>query len=174
MATVRRTIELEKVLEAMFAFLPDMEGIDTSTTFPVVFGYGDEVELNGFLANREVSTTYPLVWLLFPVKETTERHLLQVDKMTLVLAVETNENMENPQRMRETFEKILMPLLDNVKHVFKTANIINMEDSFAFEKHPNYSKTNAREENAVISIWDALKVTFSFKVFNTCLKDIKF
>ncbi len=170
---VRRTIELEKVLEEMFSFLPNMAGTSGSQLFPIVFGYGDELALNGFLANREKATTYPLIWKL-PVKEVTERHNLQVDNMTLILAVETNQSMENPQRMRETFEKVLMPLLDNVKHVFKTANIINMEDSFTIEKHPNYSKTDAREENAVISIWDAIKVTFSFEVIDTCLKDIKF
>lgn len=174
MATVRRTIELEKVLEAMFAFLPDMVGVDTDQEFPVVFGYGDEVELNQFLANREEGTTYPLVWYLMNTDEVTERHTLIVDNASFVLAVETNSSMENPQRMRETFEQILMPLLDNVKHVFKNANIINMEDSFKFKKHPNYSKTNAREENAVISIWDALRVTCSFTVKDTCLKDIKF
>lgn len=173
MGAVRKTIELEKELEAMFAFLPDMAGTSGSQKFPVVFGYGDEVALNGFLANRETETTYPLIWKL-PVKEVTERHLLKVENMTLILAVETNSSDENPQRMRETFEKVLMPLLDNVKHVFKTANIISMEDSFSIEKHPNYSKTDAREENAVISIWDALKVTFSFTMFDTCLRDIKF
>jgi len=174
MGGATRTIELEGVLEAMFSYLPEMSMEEGGDTFPVIFGYGDELELNNFLANREVSTTYPLIWLLYPLKEKHTDTKLEVDNASFILAVSTNSSMENKQRMAETFGKMLMPLLYNVRYAFKNANVININNEYDVVKHPNYSKTEERDESAVIAIWDALKVTFSFTIRDTCLREIKF
>ena len=148
-----------------------------SGEFPVTFGYGDELELNVFLANRDKTNPYPLVWMLYPYDEDHQKTRLIADGVTFVLAVETNQSMENHERVKLTFEKILYPLLYNVRLALRQSGIITIgseNESFKGVKHPNFSKTAAREESAVIAIWDALKVSVDLEVTEGCVKPIKF
>lgn len=175
MAVLKRTIILEDVLAEMFKYLPDVASIgDVVAKFPVVFGYGDEVDLNQFLANRETSVTYPLIWLLYPYEEEHTRTNLQISNATFIFAVETNSSMENFERIQKMYKTILMPLLHNFKLLFERANVINTSGEYKVVKHPNFSKTDARDEGVTISVWDALKVKTDFTVIDTCLKEIKF
>ncbi len=175
MGVATKSIVLEDVLDEIFSYLPDMSFDVGGEQFPVRFDYGDEVDLNHFLANRETSTTYPLIWLLYPYSEKHTRTGLEVGALNFIFAVDTNSSMENRERMQETFGKILMPLLFNFRQVLQKAGVININNNFDVVKHPNYSKTEARDENTVIAIWDALKVTTEgFTVIDTCLKEIKF
>ncbi len=175
MGVATKSIVLEEVLDEIFSYLPDMSFEVGGDTFPIRFDYGDEVSLNHFLANREVSTTYPLIWLLYPYSEKHTRTKLELGALNFIFAVNTNSSMENRERMEQTFGKVLMPLLFNFRQVLQKAGVININNNFDVVKHPMYSKTDAKEENAVIAIWDALKVTTEgFKVTDTCLKEIKF
>jgi hypothetical protein len=170
----QKTIVLEDVLEKLFSYLPSMAMESGGQTFPVTFGYGDEVELNVFLTQREISDTYPLVWLLYPYKEKHTKINLEVENASFILAVETNMSMQNKERLKTTIGNILMPLFFNIRHALGSANIINTNNEYDLVKHPNYSSSDSREESSGVFIWDALKVTTSFTVMDTCLKEIKF
>ncbi len=169
-----KSIILEDVLEEIFGYLPDMAFTSGGTTYPVVFGYGDELELNIFLSTREVSDSYPLIWLLYPYQESHTDNRLILDNVNFILAVETNSSMQNKERIKETFTKILMPLFFNMRLAFKKANVINTADEYDMVKHPNFSESESREKSAGTFIWDAIKVTTSFNVIDTCLMEIKF
>lgn len=174
MSIAIKSIILEDVLEEIFAYLPVMAYKKGSQTFPVVFGYGDETELNIFLKNKESSDVYPLIWLLYPYDEDHSRTSLEVQNVSFILAMDTDSNMENRERIKETFGKVLMPLFFNLRLAFKRANIISTNHEYKLVKHPNFSESASRKASAGTFIWDALKVTTSFKVIDNCLKEIKF
>jgi len=177
MPVTKKTIIIEDRLEEIFSYLPTMSFDVSGEKFPVTFGYGDELSLNGYLANREENSVYPLVWMLYPLEENHKKTRLIVDGLELIAAVNTNSSMENKERISLTFGKVLMPLLDNIRFALKSANIATLGDkdeNFKVVKYPNYSKTDAREENATIAIWDAIKITVDLEVISTCLNPIKF
>lgn len=167
-------IILENVLEDIFSYLPKMAYSKTEQAFPVVFGCGDEIELNVWLKDRESSNTYPLIWLLYPYVEGHSKTKIELDKIDFILAVDTNSSMQNKERIVETYTKVLMPLYWNMRYALKVANVINTASEYSVVKHPNYSKSASKEESGTIAIWDALKVTTNFSVIDTCLRPIKF
>lgn len=177
MGQLSKAIIVEDVLEKVFSFLPEMSFDDPSETYKVVFGYGDDIELNTFLANREASTVYPLVWMLYPQ---TEKHLktkVSLNNVSFILAVQTNNEMENPERIKLTYSKILMPLFHNIRLLFRQSNVISVydkEEAYNAVKYPNYSETELRDKAGTISIWDALKITVDLDVIQGCIKPIKF
>ena len=82
--------------------------------------------------------------------------------------------MQNKERMQETFGKILMPLLFNVREAFKKANIVNINNEYEVIKYPNYSESDVAQKSGTVVVWDALKVSFSLIIMDTCLRPIKF
>ena len=174
MVTFKKTIVLEDVFDDIFQQLPEITSVDGSGKYKVVFDYGDEKALNNYLANREQNKPYPLIWMLYPYLENHSKNNLVVDRVELILAMETNTSMENRERISTSFGKVLLPLLDNIRKAFQQANVVNVSGDYDVVKHPNYSKTDIKDENAVISLWDALKISFNIKVIDTCLRPLKF
>ena len=174
MGVALKSIILEDTLEEMISYMPAMSFDVGGDTFPINFGYGDRLDLNAFLQTREESDTYPLIWLLYPYEEKHTNTKLEVSGATFILAVDTNNSMQNLERIKETFGKVLMPLLFNFRLLFKKANIINTNLEFDVVKHPNFSDSELRDKTATTVVWDALKVTTDFTVTDTCLKEITF
>jgi len=177
MGITRKIIVLEDKLEEIFSYLPRMKYIATSQLdHKVVFGSGDKKALNVFLKIKgKGDSPYPLIWLLYPYEETHNRTNLSVDKVTLVLAVPTNQSMQNKQRLNETYKKVLFPLFDNLVYCLEHANIVNIAREFKVVKYPNYSdEQSSSEESAGTFVWDALKVNFQITIRDTCLKPIIF
>tara|TARA_R110002126_G_scaffold129081_1_gene271766 strand:+ start:86 stop:589 length:504 start_codon:yes stop_codon:yes gene_type:complete len=164
-------VGVEERLIEMFQYLPSMKyDASNPTLFPVVFGFGDDIELNVFLNSKENdSSPYPLVWLLYPYKEKHFEHKVKVENMVLILAVHTDKGMQNPERLKTTYKNILIPLYDNIATLLKKACITNLEWSYDVEKHPNYG--SGQESNGVF-IWDALRCEFSITITDDCLKPI--
>jgi len=177
MGIVKKIIVFEDELEEIFSYLPRMKYQATSDLdYKVVFGAGDKKALNVFLKTKNKGDSpYPLIWLLYPYEETHNRTNLSVDKVTLILAVPTNESMQNKERLNETYKKVLFPLYDNMRHCLENANIVNIAKEFKVIKYPNYSdEQSSGDESAGTFIWDALKVNFQITIRDTCLKPIMF
>jgi len=174
MGIATKTIVLEDVLERMFADLPEMVSLRGTSTHPIVFHYGDKKALNVFLKRKKSEDTYPLIWLLYPNVEDHDNTSLEADNVSLVLAVSTNSVMQNKERMATTFGKILMPLFFNVRTLFKRANIVNIDGKYRIIKYPNYSDTDEGTEHGGAFIWDAIKITFSMKLIDTCYRTVTF
>jgi hypothetical protein len=167
-------IVIENRLTEMFAYLPEMQG-PNNLLYKPTFMYGTQKQLLDFLRqNSTGASKYPLIWLIYPYEETHNRSDVVFTNMTLVLAVETNSSMLNTQRMKETFEKVLIPLFDNIKICFHKANISNVSDVYEVIKFPNYSETPEQNENATTYLWDAMRITFSGKLNSNCLNPIMF
>jgi|KBSMisStaDraftv2_1062788.scaffolds.fasta_scaffold627483_1 hypothetical protein len=167
-------IIIENRLAEMFFYLPEMKN-SADVAFKPTFMYGTQKQLLDFLRqNSSGKSVYPIIWLVYPYVETHTRSNVSFKKLTLVLAVETNSSMLNSQRMKETYEKVLIPLYDNIKHCFNSANISNSSDVYEVVKFPNYSESEKETENEATYIWDALKVSFDGTLNSNCLNPIYF
>lgn len=167
-------IIVENRLEEIFSYLPVMKN-DKGVEFKPTFMYGDQKQLLDFLRqNSTGQSMYPLIWLVYPFNEKHNRSNVEIDSLPLVLAVETNSTMLNHQRIKETYTKVLIPLFDNIKHCFNSANIANISNEVQVVKFPNYSEDKDGEANETTYIWDAMKVTFKGTLNSNCLKPIFF
>jgi hypothetical protein len=165
-------IKVEDRLAEMFAYLPLMKGT-SGGYFKPTFVYGDQKQLLDFLRqNSKGASKYPIIWLLYPFNERHTRSRVEYTNMELVLAVETNSVMLNDQRMKETYDKVLIPLFNNIKKCFSQANIVNTPDLYEVTKYPNYSESAEGKENETTYVWDALKITFAGAINSNCLKPI--
>ena len=175
MSVTTNMIIVEDRLAEMFAYLPTMSNED-GVEFGVTFKYGDQKELLAFIKSKKNKIRpYPLIWLVYPYTEFHKRNRVVIDSISLVLAVETNSSMLNEQRMRETYDKVLIPLYNNLKKMFLQANIAYVSDEYSVTKFPNYSdEQSTGEENQAVDIWDALKVTFPLEITGNCLQPIRF
>ncbi len=173
MAPIKKSISVETVLEELFSYLPGVKGLSGIATYKPTFMYGDQYQLLDFLRQNSGKTVYPLIWLVYPFEEVHERSCLDIENLTLVLAVETNTTMLNKERLAETFGKILMPLLDNIKHTFITSNVISTDEVFKITKFPNYAEDN-EAVNGSTYVWDALKIRTKVEIKDNCVKPIFF
>jgi hypothetical protein len=180
MATIKKMILLEDALEAIFRYLPPMKYEPSYTkSFKPTFSYGDKKDLNIFLKlkSKEQQHPYPLIWLEYPFLEIHKENKMEAKEVSLILAVQTNSSMQNNQRLKETYRKVLNPLFDNIRHCLKFANIVNISGEYKLRKFPNYSDDNSSgESNKTIAIWDAIKITFDIEIVDNvkCLREIKF
>jgi len=171
----KKTIIIENRLAEMFEYLPMMSN-DSGVEFKHTFMYGDEKQLNDFLRqNQSGKSMYPLIWLIYPFTESHNVSNVSYKDMQLVLAVETNSSILNSQRMQETYSKVLLPLLDNIRMLFQRSNIINNSKEYKLTKFPNYSEVDiSGEVNKTLYIWDALKISFDGYITSNCLKPVFF
>jgi hypothetical protein len=167
-------IIVEDRLAEMFSYLPEMEGAP-GVMYKPTFMYGDQKQLLDFLRqNSTGKSVYPIIWLIYPFIEEHGRSSVKFTNMSLVLAVETNSSMLNAERMKQTYQKVLIPLFDNIKTCFNNANISNSSNEYTIVKYPNYSEVKDGIENEATYIWDALKVTFDGTLNSNCLRPIYF
>jgi len=169
MGVVKEMIIVEERLEEMFNTLPMIQ--TSNGDFQPIFMYGDQKELNAFLKTSIGSDKpYPLIWLVYPYEENHTRTHVDIQRLSLILAVETNNAMLNPERMENTFKTVLVPLWNNIRHLFNASGTIDVNQEYDIIKFPNYGETDTESES--IDVWDALKVTFKCKINNYCLKQI--
>jgi hypothetical protein len=176
MGVLQNLIVVEDRLQEIFDYLPEMKVDGNPKSFKVRFEYGDEKELVAFLKATETETSrpYPLIWLVYPHKETHLKTRVKLESVKLVIAVDTAKAMLNPERLKVSYKTILMPLCNNIVKVLTKANIINIEHEFNITKYPNYSgKESGDGKHFTTDIWDAIQLTFSCYINGACLKEIK-
>jgi hypothetical protein len=164
----KKTIVIEDRLREIFDYLPAIN------TYNPVFKVGDEKELLAFFKQSEGNTNYPLIWLVQPYEEQhVNRKRVNIDNLSLILAVETNHEMLNSERMDSTFKPILYKLLDNILDVFTVSNTLSYDSNFRIMKFSNYDHEESGESGVVVDIWDAIKLTVNIEINDNCLREIK-
>ena len=177
MGVSKNIIVVEDKLEAIFNYLPAVKyNEDSDTSYKPIFRFGDQKELNSFLqlSKEANSRPYPLIWMLYPSEENHFKTHVDLEDLTLILAVNTNISMLNKERLEKTFKKILFPLYDNVHYVLKSAVNTNLTEEVKITKYPNYSGDNNREKAMTLDLWDAVKTVWKISIHNNCLREIKF
>jgi len=169
----KSTVKVVDRLTEIFAQFPQMAGADTNLYKPV-FKAGDQKELLAFFAQSQGNSNYPLIWLDMPYEEQHfNRKRVKIDRMILILAVETNSQMLFSERLDTTFKNVLYPLLDRVLDVFTVANTITYNSDFNIALFGNYSDQAEGTEGEFIDIWDVIKLTIDVEINDTCLRTIK-
>lgn len=165
--SIKKTIVIEDKLAAMFDYLPEVK------TFKPMFKVGDEKELLLFFRQSERSSNYPLIWLVQPYEEQhINRKRVNIRNLSLILAVQTNYDLLNAERMVKTFP-ILYELLDNILDVFTQSNTLSFNLKYSIVKFPNYDHSETLTgEGSVVDIWDAIKLTLDVEINDNCLKPI--
>lgn len=172
MPVVHDTIIVEDRFGEVFNYLPAIKYPGSATSYNPVFRYGNDFELKAFLKTNP--RPYPLIWLLYPYLEVHHKTKVELPSVSFILAVDSRADMQGPERIEETYKKILIPLFNNFKKVLSRNNIMNIEQVFNITKFPNYSDDNLSGiNNKTDAIWDALKVNFSCDINNVCLKEIR-
>lgn len=169
-------IIVEDKLEEIFDYLPAMKyEVGSEYSFKPVFGFGDQMELNKFLKNKESESTkpYPLIWLLYRYNEKHEKKKVVLNDIVLILATNTNAEMSNRDRIETNFKKVLIPLYDNILEALTKSVNINLEDDRGVVKFPNFSEEVNREQSFTTELWDALKTTWNFEINTACFRSIK-
>lgn len=161
-------IIVQQRLSELFDTLPDLNGNK------VYFGEGTEKHLNKWLAGYFKSgvAPYPLIWML-PSEETENELTGYVEKRCEFILCTRNTDVEmlNPHRLATSFTNVLIPLYDAMIRSFKVGGIVSFDpEEITRSFHPNYSKNDNGEKNAVIDIWDALKIRLDLKIYgiNQC------
>ena len=90
-----KTIVVEERLQEIIDCFPEIESLSGRSSHKVIFGYGDEKELNAFLKVRKLEAVYPLIWLLYPYSEKHTNTKVEVSKAVFIMSVSTNASMEN-------------------------------------------------------------------------------
>ena len=174
-------IVLENRLKEIFDQLPNITVGENS--FKPTFSYGDDKDLNLYIRTTlKGKSIYPLIWLVYP---SSEEHNYTSTKLKsdikLILAVKNKDtSLLNEQRYNTTFDRILLPLLENVLKAFKGTKIAAInEDSegylYRIKKFPNYGDQEANAiSHKTIEPWDAIRLEFNLTVNNCKIDNINF
>ena len=163
-------IIVEDRFKEMFDYLPELENDDAE--YEVVFKVGDKYEMDAFLKVESLKSPYPLIWLLYPFIEKQKEKSVDLENVSIVLAVDTSSEMLSEQRLDETYKKVLIPLYENIVKLFRLSNTISANGEYDVTKFMNYSDESGDNESKVAELWDAMKVTFSCTINSNCLKTI--
>lgn len=172
-----KMIVVEDKLKAIFNFIPEMSYTAGSTLYKPVFGFGNKLELVAFIKQAETNefNTYPLIWLLYPFNEKHKNwgRKVEIEDLTLILAVNASKTMLNDERLETTFKRVLIPLYENIETLFKRASTLNVSSEVGVVKFPNYSgDLSDGDSNFTVDRWDALKTIWNVTINDFCLKDI--
>lgn len=161
------------------------EGLTYSdANIPIKFGYGDQKELNLWIAdqNKKMNPSkYPLIW--YVLNEYTEFQGWITTDVRLVLLSGTQTDKFNEWRNAESYVKVLNPVWAVVENVLSyNANIEiigNREDRFKQLDEPNLgqeSNTNdiktsnsGKRENTLIDVVDCKVITFKMRINVNCI-----
>lgn len=168
-------IVIEDRFEEMIDVIPEMTNENVSLeSFKVDFSFGDEKELASYLLSKK-GKCYPLIWMVYPVLEKHSIKKVEIEDVSFILAVNSNDYYSNKERFATNYKNILIPLYDNFIELLERSNIVNLAKQKRISKYPNYSNSEFSEENKTIEIWDALKVTISCSLTSAHFrKNIKF
>lgn len=166
MGVTKKFIVIEDKLQEIVDILePVTKTINNEDVeFKVHFDTGLEYDL---IERLSVSNDYPypLVFLESGFRENHLRTHVQVDNMTLVIAMKSNKNTSVKNRLEENFKPIILDVANKLRDAFNRANTIYTDDTYAISKFYRYGDG---KENKFPAIWDAIKITFSCKINDKC------
>lgn len=152
------SVVVEDKLMALFELIPErtymQSGLPYTTPKPT-YHFGGSKECNKFIVamKREV---FPLIYQTSNSSTGNDKSGYVTTDITLILATHTSTTLLNDQRWATTYRNILMPLLDDVLNTFKRSQIIAWDGDYTVENLPNYSATDAQDQNAFVDIVDAV------------------
>src|SRR4051794_25170359 len=104
MAITKSIIVVEDRLQEIFSYLPPFIDVN-GNNYNALFKYSDDKELYSFFkSNKSIDSPYPLIWLVYPYTEQHKINRVVLDKISIVLAIDTNVEMLNDERLSLTYK----------------------------------------------------------------------
>jgi hypothetical protein len=161
---------IKEVLENLPIIEIDFKGVPTP--FKHVFDWGSSEDLNIFLSQEK--KIYPLIWLETGFAETHNSSKSEVS-VSLSFKIATyglDNSLLNQVRLKETFQNVLFPTLENIRKSFERSNIVALDGTdWNITKFYNYG-TGSKTETT--DVWDALKFDVSLIINNDCIKQVNY
>lgn len=120
--------------------------IKGEVTKDVQFSFGDQKELNKWIAGRGSLSKYPLVWyVLVPYSEPRSKNYIEVSSR-IYFFTSTKPELYNAKRALINYDEILEPLWQKVKTELKNANNIDVvSDILKVKAEPNFGVETDRQ-----------------------------
>lgn len=155
------SVVVEDKLMDLFGLIPErtymQSGLPYTTPKPV-YHFGDAKECNLFIVKMSGlgMGAFPIIFQTS--NEETQNNLSNSVTTTieLVIATDTSAQLSNDERWATTYRNILMPLVDDVFKAINESGIVRWNQEYTLIKFPNYSNTTAKDQNAFVSIVDAV------------------
>jgi len=149
------------VLEQIFSQIPTIQG------FKPVFEYGSHEDLLRFLSmkRKQGVAYYPLIWLVTPVTFGHGYSNVEYDKLTIIVATLTNQDLSNKERNEVTFKGVLNPLVDYIVHSLKTNRATSLKEGYSITDYFNYVTNDEKQSS---DLWDAKKLELSTYFRDNC------
>jgi hypothetical protein len=169
MTFIRKAIIVEDKIKEVLTYLPLFINPSTATEHKHVFKMGVESEINAFV--KKAQGPYPLIWLAYPFQEEHSLKKVNVDNLTLIIAVKGNYENFLEDRFENVFKGVLYNIFDNIRYLLNKSQNTKVTSEYSLTKFPNYIKSDeGSEKNVAIDVWDAVKVSFNCTINDKCSK----
>lgn len=140
---------LEQIISGMTLTYNEYKSDNTikgEVTKDVQFSFGDQKELNKWIAGRGSLSKYPLVWyVIVPYDEPRSKDYIEVNSR-IYFFTSTKQELYNATRSLINYDQILEPLWQKVKLALKNANNIDViNDVIKVKAEPNFGVDTERQ-----------------------------
>lgn len=150
--------------------------IKGEVTKDVQFSFGDQKELNKWIAGRGSLSKYPLVWYVLKDydKEVDESRYITVDNARIILFTSTKPELYNAKRALINYDEILEPLSIKLEKEMQLSGKFEFIDSslkiidipcYGLDGQ-DFSASNT--QSVTLDYLDARTLTANLRVYKTC------
>jgi len=170
---------LEQVISGMTLTYNEYKSDNTikgEVTKDVQFSFGDQKELNKWIAGRGSLSKYPLVWYVLKDydKEVDENRYITVDNARIILFTSTKQEYYNQTRALINYSEILDPLSKLLEKQMQLSGKFEfIDESLKIVDIPCYGLDGqgfevSKTQSVTLDYLDARTLTANLRVYTTC------
>ena len=170
---------LEQIISGMTLTYNEYKSDNTikgEVTKAVQFSFGDQKELNKWIAGRGSLSKYPLVWYVLKEydKEVDENRYITVDNARIILFTSTKQEYYNQTRALINYSEILDPLSKLLEKQMQLSGKFEfVDESLKIIDIPCYGLDGqdfgaSNTKSVTLDYLDARTLTANLRVYTTC------
>ena len=170
---------LEQIISGMTLTYNEYKSDNTikgEVTKNVQFSFGDQKELNKWIAGRGSLSKYPLVWYVLKEynKEVDENRYITVDNARIILFTSTKQEYYNQTRALINYSEILDPLSKLLEKQMQLSGKFEfIDESLKIIDIPCYGLDGqdfgaSNTQSVTLDYLDARTLTANLRVYTTC------
>lgn len=168
-------IIVEERLRELFETLPPI--IKGDKSYKSAFNFGSHEDLLNYLSKRG-SDTYPLIWLETPITKNGKENRITID-LKLIIAINSNANTSNSERLNISFKPSLIPLYKNILKSLKQSGFTKIIEAQKNKRTDFYNygvkeKNSKEKKHIATDIWDAIKFECELELTDCKQKNINY
>ena len=170
---------LEQIISGMTLTYNEYKSDNTikgEVTKDIKFSFGDQKELNKWIAGRGSLSKYPLVWYVLKEynKEVDENRYITVDNARIILFTSTKQEYYNQTRALINYSEILDPLSKLLEKQMQLSGKFEfIDESLKIIDIPCYGLDSqdfgaSNTQSVTLDYLDARTLTANLRVYTTC------